>query len=95
VQGGKENKAYKNAWAKNVKSKLIQKGFDLENDIFYIFGGSAYYKPLLPFLENCIAFKFKSSNTIQLDCPIYSCGGFNTPTLCVEIKGIEPDCNTL
>ena len=26
---------------------------------------------------------------------IYSCGGFNTPTLCVEIKGIESDCNTL
>ena len=25
----------------------------------------------------------------------YSCGGFNTPTLCVEIKGIESDCNTL
>ena len=71
VDLGKENKAYKNNWAKNVKSKLIQKGFDLENDIFYIFGGSAYYKPLLPFLKNCIAFKFKSSNTIQLDCPIY------------------------
>ena len=26
---------------------------------------------------------------------VYSCGGFNTPTLCVEIKGIESDCNTL
>ena len=25
----------------------------------------------------------------------YSCGGFNTPTLCVVIKGIKADCNHL
>jgi hypothetical protein len=95
VDLGKENKAYKNAWAKNVESKLIKKGFNLENDIFYIFGGSSYYEPLLPFLKNCIAFKFKSSNTIQLDCPVYSSGGFNTPPLWGETRGIKPDCNTI
>ena len=26
---------------------------------------------------------------------IYSCGGFNTPTLCVVTKGIKADCNHL
>ncbi|QSH92839.1 transcriptional regulator [Treponema medium] len=25
----------------------------------------------------------------------YSCGGFNTPTLCVVTKGIKADCNHL
>lgn len=68
---GKQNKTYKNEWGEKVKSKLIQKGFDLENDVFYIFGGASYYKPLLSFLKNCVVFKFKSSNTIQLDSPIY------------------------
>ena len=47
---GKQNKIYKNEWGEKVKSKLIQKGFDLENDVFYIFGGASYYKPLLSFL---------------------------------------------
>ena len=31
------------------------------------------------------------SNTLSL----YSCGGFNTPTLCVVTKGIKADCNHL
>ena len=48
----------------------LPKNFD-ENDVFYIFGGASYYKPLLSFLKNCVVFKFKSSNTIQLDSPIY------------------------
>ena len=26
---------------------------------------------------------------------LYSCGGFNTPTLCVVTKGIKADCNHL
>ena len=26
---------------------------------------------------------------------LYSCGGFNTPTLCVVTKGIKPDCDLL
>ena len=29
------------------------------------------------------------------DGEIYSCGGFNTPTLCVVTKGIKADCNHL
>ena len=28
-------------------------------------------------------------------CLSYSCGGFNTPTLCVVTKGIKSDCNHL
>ena len=26
---------------------------------------------------------------------LYSCGGFNTPAICVVTKGIKPDCNHL
>ena len=40
-----------------------------------------------------LAFSANAQNTRRAS--VYSCGGFNTPTLCVEIKGIESDCNTL
>ena len=34
--------------------------------------------------------------TQSIRCKIfYSCGGFNTPTLCVVTKGIKADCDHL
>ena len=35
------------------------------------------------------------SDSVRLHYTRYSCGGFNTPTLCVVTKGIKADCNHL
>ena len=32
---------------------------------------------------------------VGYEIEIYSCGGFNTPTLCVVTKGIKAECNHL
>ena len=42
-------------------------------------------------LEN---FEFFRNSKLRL-CRFYSCGGFNTPTLCVVTKGIKAECNHL
>lgn len=68
---GKQKIAYKKSWAEKVLTKLKQKGFNLQNDIFYIFGGKAYYEYLLPKLNHCVVFKFKSSSVIDLDKSIH------------------------
>lgn len=60
-----KNAAYKNEWAKSVVSKL-KDNYDLKNDVFFIFGGSDYYRVLLPYLH-CFVFGYKNSNTIDLD----------------------------
>ena len=31
---------------------------------------------------------------LEAEYPVYSCRGFDTPTLCVETKGIKPECNS-
>ncbi|MGP1503506.1 MAG: sialidase family protein [Treponema sp.] len=36
-----------------------------------------------------------NESNIRTDVGIYSCGGFNTPTLCVVTKGIKAECNHL
>lgn len=59
------NVAYKKEWAHSVITKLNEK-YDLKNDVFYIFGGSDYYRALLPYLH-CFVFGYKNSNTIDLD----------------------------
>ena len=60
----KQSSGYKKAWVQSVITKLKEK-YDLENDIFYIFGGSDYYRGLLPYLH-CFVFAYKNSNTIDL-----------------------------
>ena len=37
----------------------------------------------------------KNAASLHKANSFYSCGGFNTPTLCVVIKGIKADCNHL
>lgn len=59
------NVAYTKEWAHSVITKLNEK-YDLKNDVFYIFGGSDYYRALLPYLH-CFVFGYKNSNTIDLD----------------------------
>jgi hypothetical protein len=61
----RQSSAYKKAWTQSVISKLKQE-YDLENDVFYIFGGSDYYRGLLPYLH-CFVFGYKNCNTIDLD----------------------------
>lgn len=61
----KQSSGYKKAWVQSIITKLKEK-YDLENDIFYIFGGSDYYRGLLPYLH-CFVFAYKNSNTIDLD----------------------------
>jgi hypothetical protein len=61
----RQSAAYKKSWAQSVISKLKKK-YDLEHDVFYIFGGKDYYKDLLPYLH-CFVFGYKNSNTIDLD----------------------------
>ena len=70
VDLAKQGKAYKERWARIVVSKLRQKELDLKNDVFYIFGGKSYYEPLIPYLSNCVAFRFKGCKNILLDTPI-------------------------
>ena len=53
-------------WYDEVIEKLKEK-CDLQNDIFYIFGGSDYYRGLIPSLNHCFVFNYKNSNTIDLD----------------------------
>ena len=60
-----QSTAYKKAWIQSILSKLNDK-YDLEKDVFYIFGGSDYYRGLLPYLH-CYVFGYKNSNTIDLD----------------------------
>ena len=62
---GHQSSAYKKEWAQKVISKLKEK-YDLQNDVFYIFAGSDYYRLLLPHLH-CVVFSYKSSNLIDLD----------------------------
>ena len=62
---GKQNKSYKTNWAKAVLGALAAK-YDLKNDEFYIFGGTSYYKDLIPHL-NCVVFEYKCSNCIDLN----------------------------
>ena len=61
----KQKSSYKKAWIESVIKKLKEK-YDLENDVFYIFGGSDYYQGLLPYLH-CFVFDYKNCNTIDLD----------------------------
>ena len=55
----------KKEWSLIVLKQLAER-FDLENDEFYIFGGSNYYKYLFPYL-NCTVFKYRNSNTVLLN----------------------------
>ena len=64
---GHQSSSYKKEWTQKVLQKLKEK-YDLENDVFYIFAGSDYYKGLLPHLH-CFVFGYKSSNMIDLDSP--------------------------
>ena len=57
--------AYKKAWAEKVVSRLKEK-YDLTQTVFYIFGGSDYYKGLLPHLH-CFVFRYINSNAINFD----------------------------
>ncbi len=61
----KQSSGYKKAWVQSVITKLKEK-YDLENDIFYIFGGSDYYRGLLPYLH-CFVNTYKNSKTIDLN----------------------------
>lgn len=61
----KQKTSYKRTWVQSVISKLNKK-YDLKNDVFYIFGGSDYYRGLLPYLH-CFVFSYKNCNTIDLD----------------------------
>ena len=61
-----QNTAYKKEWTEKVIAKLQGKGFDLQQDIFYIFGSKVYQKCLLPKLKHCITFKF-TPRVIDLD----------------------------
>ena len=63
----KQSVSYRKNWTQNVLQKLKEK-YDLDNDVFYIFAGSDYYKGLLPYLH-CFVFGYKSSNLINLDEP--------------------------
>ncbi len=71
VDLAKQGKSYKERWARTVISKLRQKGLDLKNDEFYIFGGKSYYEPLFPYLRNCVVFGFRGCSNILLDKPIF------------------------
>ena len=62
------NKNEKKEWAEVVLKQLANK-FDLVHDKFFIFGGSNYYKFLLPHL-NCTVFEYENSNSILLNRPI-------------------------
>lgn len=61
----KQSSDYKKLWVQSVITKLNEK-YDLKNDVFYIFGGSDYYRGLLPYLH-CFVFGYKNCNTIDLD----------------------------
>ena len=61
----KQSSDYKKLWVQSVITKLNEK-YDLKNDVFCIFGGSDYYRALLPNLH-CFVFGYKNSNTIDLD----------------------------
>lgn len=67
----KQNAEYKKMWTQKIITKLKEKGFDLKNDVFYIFGGSAYYQTLVKYLCHCVVFNFICSNCIDLEQPIY------------------------
>ena len=54
------------AWAEEVLSGLRNKGYNLDKDVFYIFGGGKYYEYLKLGL-NCVVFNYKNSNAIDLD----------------------------
>lgn len=62
---GKQTKQHKTNWAKTVLAALAAK-YDLKNDEFYIFGGTSYYEGLIHHL-NCVVFKYKNSNCIDLN----------------------------
>lgn len=63
----KQSVSYRKNWTQNVLQKLKEK-YDLDNDVFYIFAGSDYYKGLLPYLH-CFVFGYKNIKTINLDAP--------------------------
>ena len=63
---GKQKKSYKTAWAEAVLAKLAEK-YDLNNDVFYIFGGTSYYENLLPHLGHYVIFNYINSNCINLN----------------------------
>ena len=58
--------AYKKEWTEKVLAKLKEKSFDLQQDIFYIFGSKVYQKCLCPKLKHCVSFKF-TPRIIDLD----------------------------
>ena len=62
---GHQKTAYKKEWAEKVLAKLKEK-YDLDDTLFYIFGGQDYYRGLLPYL-NCVVFSYISSNMINLN----------------------------
>ena len=45
---------------------MRNKGYNLDKDVFYIFGGGKYYEYLKLGL-NCVVFNYKNSNAIDLD----------------------------
>ena len=45
--------------------------------------------------EIFIAYSILRNFFLPISPAYYSCGGFNTPTLCVVTKGIKADCNHL
>ena len=63
---GKQKKNYKAKWAEAVIAKLAKK-YDLNNDVFYIFGGTSYYENLLPNLGHYVIFNYINSNCINLN----------------------------
>lgn len=71
---GSQSASYKKMWAGKVISALKAK-YDIENTIFYIFGGHSYYENLTPHL-NCVVFGYISSSKIDLEKPTeYKNGG--------------------
>lgn len=56
---------YKHCWVQTVIESLKAK-YDLSQDVFYIFGGSDYYKGLLSYLH-CYVFKFNKDRVINLN----------------------------
>ncbi len=62
---GHQKLAYKKQWASTILEKL-KSHYDLATTKFYIFGGSDYYKDLVPHL-NCVVFSYINSNTINFD----------------------------
>ena len=70
---GNKSASFKKAWAEIVLEQL-KALYDLEKDVFYIFGGKEYYENLIQHLH-CFVFSYKNSNTINLDDVTEYCYG--------------------